>query len=379
MSPPPSAPQPHVATLGRRTRPPVWRLDARQLCDLELIACGGFAPLSSFLGQADYESVCDRMRLTSGSLWPIPVVLDVPEAVVRAASRRGVLILSDANGAEVATLTLTEAWRPDRLEEATSVLGSTDRAHPSVARLVDRTHEWYVTGSLSVARLPTHPDLPPLVHTPDQLTEEFRRRGWARVVAFNTRNPMHEAHRALVLRAAAAEGACVLLHPVVGPTRPGDIPAPVRARCYQALMRMLPRDQAMLSLLPLAMRMAGPREALWHTIIRRNYGATAFIVGRDHAGPGRDSSGRPFYDEYAAQRLVLSHQAELGVRVVCPPTLCYVEGLGYVSRDEVPPDREAWEVSGTRLRELVVNQRQVPPWIALPAVVAELTSLEPAT
>jgi len=182
-----------------------------------------------------------------------------------------------------------------------------------------------------------------------------------------------------VLRAAAAEGACVLLHPVVGPTRPGDIPAPVRARCYQALMRMLPRDQAMLSLLPLAMRMAGPREALWHTIIRRNYGATAFIVGRDHAGPGRDSSGRPFYDEYAAQRLVLSHQAELGVRVVCPPTLCYVDGLGYVSRDEVPPDREAWEVSGTRLRELVANRRQVPPWIALPAVVAELTSLEPAT
>jgi sulfate adenylyltransferase len=344
-----------------------------------MIACGAFAPLRTFLGQADYESVCERMRLVGGALWPIPVVLDVPESVVRAASRRGVLRLCDEHGDEVAVLTLTEAWRPDHRAEARSVFGSTDTAHPSVSRLLDRTHEWYVTGSLSVSRLPGHPDLPPLVHTPAQLIEQFRLRGWTRVVAFNTRNPMHEAHRILVLRAAEAEDACVLLHPVVGQTRPGDIPAPVRVRCYQALMSVLPPERAMLSLLPLAMRMAGPREALWHALIRRNYGATAFIVGRDHAGPGPDSRGRPFYDEYAAQRLVASHQDEVGLRVLCPPALCYVDGLGYIPRDQLPPGREAREVSGTRLRELVLNRREVPSWLALPAVVAELASVGPIT
>jgi sulfate adenylyltransferase len=359
----------------RRPGAPVWRLDARQRCDLELIACGGFAPLTSFLGRADHESVCEHMRLTNGALWPVPVVLDVPEPVMRAASRHGVLVLADADGSELASLVLTDAWRPDRLAEARAVLGTVDPAHPSVARLLDPAHEWYLTGALSVTRLPAHPDLPALVHTPDELTGELRRRGWTRVVAFNTRNPMHEAHRALVLRAAEAEDACILIHPVVGPTRPGDIPAPVRARCYRATMRALPQDRAMLSLLPLAMRMAGPREALWHALIRRNYGATAFIVGRDHAGPGRDSTGRPFYDQYAAQRLVTSHQAEVGLRVVCPPALSYIEGVGYVSPDEVPPGREAWEVSGTRLRQLVADRREVPAWLALPAVVAELASL----
>lgn len=364
-----------VAVPGGHAPVPTWRLDTRQRCDLELIACGGFAPLRSFLGEADHHSVCERMRLADGTLWPIPVVLDVPETVARAASRRGVLRLHDGDR-EVATLTDVHAWRPDRVAEARLVLGSTDRTHPSVPRLLDPGHEWYLTGSLSVTRIPSHPDLPPLVHTPAELAQEFRRRGWTRVVAFNTRNPMHEAHRALVLRAAAEEDACVLLHPVVGQTRPGDVPPQVRVRCYQALMDALPRDRAMLSLLPLAMRMAGPREALWHAIIRRTYGATAFIVGRDHAGPGRDASGNPFYGEYASQRLVTAHQAEIGLRVVCPPALCYVDGLGYVRRDEVPPGREGREVSGTRLRELVLNRREVPPWLALPAVVSELASFE---
>lgn len=376
---PTASPGPRPAGSRRGARTPRWRLDGRQLCDFELIACGGFAPLTTFLGQADYESVCDRMRLANGALWPVPVVLDLPEPVLRAASRRGLLTLTGPDGGDLATLELTEAWRPDHLAEARSVLGSTDRAHPSVSRLLERTHAWYVTGALTVAGRPSRPELPPLLHTPQELEAEFRRRGWTRVVAFNTRNPMHEAHRALVLRAAESEDAAVLLHPVVGETRPGDIPAPVRARCYQALMSTLPRDRVMLSLLPLAMRMAGPREALWHAVIRRTYGATAFIVGRDHAGPGRDSTGRPFYDEYAAQRLVASHQAELGLRVIAAPTLCYVDGLGYVPRDELRPGREAQEVSGTRLRELVLNRQQVPSWLALPAVAAELASLRPPT
>ena len=360
-------------------RTPTWVLRARQQCDLELIANGGFAPLPSFLGEADYESVCGDMRLSDGSLWPIPVMLDVSESAVRAASKHGVLALADHSGRQLASLTLTQAWRPDHLAEARAVLGTTDRTHPAAAGLLDHAHPWYVTGMLEVTSMPDHSDLPAAVHTPAELKKEFRRRGWTRVVAFNTRNPMHGAHRALVLRAAEAEEACVLVHPVVGPTRPGDIPPGIRTRCYQAMIRTLPRDRAMLSLLPLAMRMAGPREALWHAIIRRNYGATAFIVGRDHAGPGLDSSGRPFYRRYDAQRLVVAHQAELGIRAVCSPELFYVDGLGYLPKDELPPGREALRVSGTQLRDLLARGSAVPSWLATPEVVAELTSLEPAS
>lgn len=355
-----------------------WRLTRRQQCDLELIARGAFAPLTTFLGQADHESVCHRMRLADGSLWPIPVTLDVPEPVLLAASREGTLRLSDEHGHELARLEIAEAWRPDLAAEAEAVLGTTDRAHPSAAHLLEHTHPWYVTGPLTVTRLPEHADLPPMIHGPAEVRAEMSRRGWTRVVAFNTRNPMHGAHRALVVRAAEAEDACVLLHPVVGQTRPGDVPASVRVRCYEAVLRTLPEDRALLSLLPLAMRMAGPREAVWHALIRRTYGATAFIVGRDHAGPGPDSAGHPFYDPYAAQQLVSSLQDEIGLRAVCFPELVYVDGLGYLPEHEVPPGRQARRVSGTQVRQLLARGEDIPSWLALPQVVAELGALQPS-
>jgi ATP sulfurylase len=354
-----------------------WQLTPRQQCDLELIAGGGFAPLDTFLGRDDYESVCDRMRLVDGTLWPIPVVLDVSEAVLRAAGPSGTLTLEDHHGVALATIELTDVWHRDRAAEARAVLGTTDRAHPSVVAL-ERGYSLCVTGRLVILRLPAHHDLPPLVRTAAEVRAELAERGWDRVVAFNTRNPMHGAHRALVLRAAAAEDACVLLHPVVGVSRPGDVPAAVRARCYQAMMGTLPAERFLLSLLPLAMRMAGPREALWHAIIRRNHGATAFIVGRDHAGPGLDSSGRPFYDPYAGQRLVTSYQDEIGIRAVCSPELVYVDGLGYVPESEVPPGRTARRVSGTLVRALLEQGGEIPSWLAPPEVVAELVTLSPA-
>jgi len=366
-----------VAIPRPRSSRVTWQLTPRQQCDLELIAGGGFAPLETFLGREDYESVCDRMRLVDGTLWPIPVVLDVPEAVVRAAARSRTLGLHDHRGTELATLELTEVWHRDRSAEASAVLGTVDRAHPSVVEL-ERGYSWCVTGQLAVRRFPSHPELPPLVRTAAEVRTELARRGWDRVVAFNTRNPMHCAHRALVMRAAESEDACVLVHPVVGVTRPGDVSAAVRARCYQALMRTLPADRFLLSLVPLAMRMAGPREALWHAIIRKNHGATAFIVGRDHAGPGLDSSGKPFYDAYAGQRLVTSFQDEIGIRAVCSPELVYVDGLGYVPESEVPRGRSALRVSGTRLRTLLEQGREIPPWLALPEVVAELVTLPAA-
>jgi len=354
-------------------------LSPRQLCDLELIASGAFAPLDTFLGRADHDSVCATMRLRSGSLWPVPVSLDITEDTLRAATRTGVLLLRDDEGQELASLTITEAWRPDRMAEAAAVLGTTDPAHPSVTYLRDRTHPWYVSGALDVHGVVRHPGLPPLVRSPAQVREEIRRRGWRKVVAFNTRNPLHGGHRALVMRALADEEAAVLLHPVVGPTRPGDVPAAARARSYLAVMRSLPPERAMLALLPLAMRMAGPREALWHAVIRRTFGATHFVVGRDQAGPGKDSFGRPFYPPYAAQELVCAHEAELGITPLCLPELVYVAGRGYLPRSEVPPGEVAVTVSGTQLRALLEAGADVPSWLASPDVVAALTGAATAT
>lgn len=359
----------------RRRAAARWPMTPRQLCDLELITAGGFAPLRSFLGLADYESVCERMRLADGTLWPIPVMLDLPEAVLAAGLDAGRLRLDDQQGRAIALLEITEAWRPDHRAEADAVLGTCDPAHPGARHLMTETHRWYVTGHLELVQPPEHPDLPPLVRSAQQVRAELAARGWHEVVAFNTRNPMHGAHRALVMRAAAAGGGGVLIHPVVGVTRPGDVPAAVRARCYEALMRTLPPERFHLALLPLAMRMAGPREALWHALIRRNYGATGFIVGRDHAGPGADACGRPFYAPLAAQQLVTSYQEELGMRVLCFPELVHVEGLGFVAEDEVPAGCTARRVSGTRLRALLEQGADIPSWFAAPEVVAELVTV----
>lgn len=354
---------------------PSWQLTPRQLCDLELIASGAFAPLTTFLGRHDYESVCASMRLRSGVLWPVPVTLDLPSETVRTAMRTGGVILTDADRRALAVLRITEAWRPDLMAEARAVLGTDDPAHPSVVHLQTATHRWYVTGELELRGEVRHPDLPPLVRTPAEVRTEIERRGWRRIVAFNTRNPMHGAHRALLLRALADDEAAVLLHPAVGPTRPGDVPPAARARSYLAVMRSLPAERSMLALLPLAMRMAGPREALWHAVIRRTFGATHFVVGRDQASPGSDSQGRPFYPQYAAQDLVRAHEAELGLRALCLPELVYVDGHGYLPRDEVPSGQVARTVSGTQLRELLTRGAEVPHWLAAPDVVAELAGV----
>ena len=356
---------------------PRWLLTARQQCDLELIATGGFSPITTFLGEADYESVCERMRLADGTLWPVPVVLDVSEALLLALDESGKVLLTDEQGAVLAVLRITEAWRPDRCDEARAVFGTTDPTHPGVAYLLQDTREWYVAGELEIRRLPSHAELPAMLHTPAEVKAEFRRRGWTEVVAFNSRNPMHEAHRALVLRAARELNAAILLHPVVGPTRRGDLPVPVRVRCYEAVMRTLPPGMAMLSLMPLAMRMAGPREALWHAILRRNYGATAFIVGRDHAGPGEDASGRPFYASDEAQRLVEGHQAELKIRIVTAPELVHVEGRGYLTREQAGSASRARSISGTRIRQLLSAGADIPPWLMLPEVAQALSEGAP--
>ncbi len=352
---------------------PSWQLTRRQLCDLELLTCGGFSPLVSFMGRSDYRSVCDSMRLADGVLWPIPVTLDVPEEVVALAESAGTLALRDSEGMMLAALHVTEAWQPDLRAEATAVFGTADTAHHGVEYLLHHTHPWYVTGVLEALQLPEHRDFRTLRLTPAQVRAEFARRDWHNVVAFQTRNPMHRAHQELTLRAAAEVNANLLIHPVVGLTKPGDIDSYTRVRCYQAILPSYTDHGAMLSLLPLAMRMGGPREALWHAIIRKNYGATHFIVGRDHAGPGLDSNGRPFYVSYHARDLLLDHSPELGIGVVPFRQMVYVHDTNrYVPEDEAPQGAHLGYISGTQVRQRLAEGRELPPWFTSPEVAAEL-------
>ena len=350
-----------------------WDLTARQLCDLELLLTGGFSPLRGFLGREDYESVCDSMRLADGTLWPMPVMLDLPETLTSCLEPGAPLALRDPEGVMVAVVRVEEIFKPNRRHEAGKVYGTTRHAHPGVNELLFHTNENYVSGPLEGVQHSTHYDFTSLRLSPTEVRAEFERRGWSRVVAFQTRNPMHRAHQELTLRAAAEVDGHVLLHPVVGRTKPGDVDHYTRIRCYRALLERYPPDTAMLALLPLAMRMAGPREALWHAIIRRNHGATHLIVGRDHAGPGSDSAGTPFYGEYEAQRLVESHQDELGVGVLPFHTMVYAPGRSaYVVEEETAEQEETVSISGTELRERLEFGSELPEWFTYPEVAREL-------
>lgn len=357
---------------------PSWDLTPRQLCDLELLLNGGFSPLEGFMTAEEYEAVLAGMRLPSGLLWPVPVVLDVPEELARELAPGRRLALRDPEGVLLAVLHVQDIWRPDKAKEAQLVYGTVSQEHPGVAALFRHTHPVYVGGRVEGLQLPTHYDFLHLRHTPAQLRGEFARLGWKKIVAFQTRNPMHRAHVELTIQAARETGASVLIHPVVGMTKPGDVDHYTRVRCYQALLPHYPPGMATLSLLPLAMRMAGPREALWHAIIRKNYGCSHFIVGRDHAGPGSDSRGVPFYDPYAAQELVRKHEDELGIGLVPFKNMVYVEELeGYVEEDKVPPGSTVRSISGTQLRQFLNQGKPIPAWFTYAEVEAELRRTYP--
>ncbi|MDP6581738.1 MAG: bifunctional sulfate adenylyltransferase/adenylylsulfate kinase [Vicinamibacterales bacterium] len=350
----------------------------RQLCDLELLLNGGFSPLTGFMTSADHGSVCSDMRLADGTLWPIPITLDVPEATAEKLSTGGTLALRDDEGVMLAVLHVEDIWRPDREAEAQAVFGTTNREHPGVAQLLDRTEPVYVGGRLEGLQPVSHYDYKELRHTPTELREAFTKLGWTKVVAFQTRNPMHRAHQELTLRAAKEVEASLLIHPVVGMTKPGDVDHYTRVRCYQALLPRYPQKTAMLSLLPLAMRMGGPREAVWHAIIRKNHGCTHLVVGRDHAGPGSDSNGNAFYGPYDAQELLSKHEAELGVTMVPFKLMVFVEETdSYTPIDEVPEGKRTLNLSGTELRDRLAKGKEVPSWFTFPTVAEELARSHP--
>ena len=287
---------------------PSWDLTARHIRDLELLLNGGFSPLRAFMNKADYEGVCHNMKLTSGLVWPIPITLDVTESFAKTLKPGSSKIaLRDAEGVMLAALHVEDVWQPDRKAEAKAVFNTTSPLHPGANYLLNKENPWYVGGRIEGLQPPSHYDFKYLRLTPAELRVEFARLGWRRVVAFQTRNPMHRAHVELTLRAAKQVEANLLIHPVVGVTKLGDVDYFTRVRCYQRLLAKYPHGTAKLSLLPLAMRLGGPREAIWHGLIRKNHGCTHLIVGRDHAGPGKDADGKSFYGHYEAQELFRKH------------------------------------------------------------------------
>ncbi|MGA2643934.1 MAG: bifunctional sulfate adenylyltransferase/adenylylsulfate kinase [Candidatus Sulfotelmatobacter sp.] len=353
---------------------PSWDLTARQLCDLELLLTGGFSPLRGFMTQTDYDGVCHNMRLASGILWPMPVTLDVTEEFAgKLTAGTSRVALRDPEGVMLGVLHVEDVWQPDRKAEAQAVFASTSSAHPGADYAINKANSWYVGGKIEGMQIPSHYDFRNLRLTPAEVRAEFAREGWRRVVAFQTRNPMHRAHVELAFRAAKQVEANLLIHPVVGMTKPGDVDYFTRVRCYQLLLSKFPQSTAKLSLLPLAMRMGGPREAIWHALIRKNHGCSHFIVGRDHAGPGKDSDGKPFYGPYEAQEVFRKYQTDIGVTMVPFNMMVYLEDQDkYVPDDEVKNGDRVLNISGTELRQRLNEGREIPAWFTYPEVVAEL-------
>ncbi len=356
----------HAASL------PYIQLSERALCDLELLATGGFSPLETFLGREDYKRVLAEMRLADGTLFPIPLTLTVSKESSITLDHE--IALRDSYNNSLALLRVTEIFVWDRDQEARAVCGTADPRHPLVAEM-NSWGDLCITGTLQVLDLPTRYDFRNLRMTPAQVRNELKRIGQGNVVAFQTRNPLHRAHEEMTKRAAQAVDGTLLLHPAIGLTKPGDIEHYTRVRSYKALTELYyDQDRTLLALLPLAMRMAGPREALWHAIIRRNYGANFFIVGRDHASPGHNSAGQPFYAPYAAQELVAEHSPEIGVKPLLFSEFLYLpEEERYEEASQIPANVSAVTISGTEVKEKYLQEGQpLPHWFTRPEVAAIL-------
>ncbi|KYK59819.1 Sulfate adenylyltransferase [Drechmeria coniospora] len=362
-------------------RLPALVLSERHLCDLELILNGGFSPLQGFMSQEDYNGVVENNRLVDGNLFSMPITLDVDETQIKELGIKPgarITLRDSRDDRNLAILTVKDLYRPDKIREAVQVFGSDDDTHPGVKHLFTVARDTYVGGELEAINRLEHYDFLDLRFTPTELRAHFNKLGWQKVVAFQTRNPMHRAHRELTVRAARSQQANVLIHPVVGLTKPGDIDHFTRVRVYKALLARYPNSMAALALLPLAMRMGGPREALWHAVIRKNHGATHFIVGRDHAGPGKNKDGKDHYGPYEAQELVKRYQDELGIKMVEFQEMIYIPDKDeYMPADEIPNGTRTMNISGTELRNRLRTGKEIPAWFSYPEVVEVLREQNP--
>ena len=359
---------------------PSWDLSPRQICDLELILNRGFYPLTGFLSQADYESVLQDMRLADGSLWPMPITLDVTAPFADELIVGDELALRDQEGVILAIMTISDKWVPDKAREAEQVFGADDMAHPAVAYLHNQAGDVYLGGQIKGLQPPTHYDFKQYRYAPNELKNRFEKLGWHKIVAFQTRNPLHRAHQELTFRAARDVGANLLIHPVVGMTKPGDVDHFTRVRCYESVLDKYPSSTTEMSLLNLAMRMAGPREAVWHGLIRKNHGCSHMIIGRDHAGPGKNSQGEDFYGPYDAQALFKHYQDEIGLEMVDFKNLVYVQERAQYEEEDSIADKEnvtILSLSGTELRRRLNEGLDIPDWFSFSEVVTQLRASHP--
>lgn len=355
-----------------------WTLRDRQIYDLEMILNGGFSPLGGFLNKQDYECVISDMRLKDGSLWPIPVTLDVDKEFSELLHVGDKVTLKDQEGFSIAVIEIEDIWEPDFARESELVYGTVDDSHPGVEYLLNQSNQVYIGGPVKKITLPHHYDYKEMRHDPDSLKQKFKDLGWSKIIAFQTRNPLHKAHVEMTLSALDELQANLLIHPVVGMTKPGDVDHYTRVRCYKHVLAKYPENKAMLSLIPLAMRMAGPKEALWHAIIRKNYGCTHLIVGRDHAGPGQDKDGNPFYGPYDAQKILQKFEQEIGIKMVPFKFLVYLPDEDcYKPLDEIPEDTNYKTVSGTELRDYLDKGQDIPEWFTYREVANELQNSQP--
>ena len=355
-----------------------WDLTARQICDLELLMNGAFFPLTGFLGKEDYDNVLENLRLLNGSLWPIPITLDVSETFAQSIKLDENIALCDQEGVILATMNISDKWVPDKIHEAKKVFGTADQYHPGVDYLLNNSGKIYLGGQIRGIESPTHYDFRDRRNTPNELRAHFAKIGWKKIIAFQTRNPLHRAHQELTFQAAKEVEANLLIHPVVGLTKPGDIDHYTRVRCYETVLKHYPTSTTSLSLLNLAMRMAGPREAIWHGLIRKNYGCTHFIVGRDHAGPGKNSNGEDFYRPYEAQELFNLYAQEIGIQMVDFKHMVYIENLAqYKQIDAVNETDKILTISGTEMRRRLREGLDIPDWFSYPEVVKELRKSHP--
>src|SRR6266498_3822719 len=363
--------------LARATKLSSVKITMRNLCDLELLATGGFSPLTTFMGKADYERVLREMRLADGTLWPLPITLTVDPKELPTVGDD--IVLRNTNNDVIAIMTLDEVYHWDANTEAALAYGTTDSKHPMVSEM-QRWNKVCISGPLKVINLPKYYDFVNLRCSPAQVREKLEQMGHDNVVAFQMRNPLHRIHEELTKRAAERVKGSLLVHPTVGMTKPGDVDHYTRVRTYKALVdNYYDKNTTLLSLLPLAMRMAGPKEALLHAIIRRNHGANHFIVGCDHAGPGKDSTGKPFYGPYDAQEMMKEHEDELGVKMIPFEELVYLPDEDcYVEAKDVPEGAKVLNISGTQVRdEYLAKGKLLPEWFTRPETAEILREMYP--
>lgn len=353
------------------------QLSRREICDLEMLATGAFSPLRTFMGPPDFQRVVDEMRLAEGTVFPIPVTLSVDDLTNIEVGRQ--IALRDAKNDLLAVMDVEEVYEWDRDRTAKAVFGTTDPRHPLVAETA-RWGKFNLSGRLQVLNLPVYHDFKNLRLTPLQTRERLSAIGRPNVVAFQTRNPIHYAHEIMTQRAIEMIDGTLLLHPVVGMTKEGDIDHYTRVRTYKAVAEQAYQPgRVLLSLLPLAMRMAGPREAVWHGIIRRNYGASHLIVGRDHASPGVDSHGRPFYEPLAAQELAKKYSDDIGVGVIAFEEFAYLPDEGrYEESRKISEGSRTFSISGTQIRgDYLGKGIELPEWFTRKEVAGILAESHP--